>query len=301
MKLYRIRICLDSALATPLKGDTIWGHIVWGIANHEGEQAVSEFLQKSRTNSPPLVVSSAFPEGFLCKHMQKPTERKETLSAAEYTRIKQYKKQKYEQAARYFCEQLQTMAPHTDNYTAEAFEKTSVIHNSINRFSNTVRKDGGLYASLEYWPKQKYFDVYAAADSAYTPERIIEVFSWAFENGYGADTSTGKGSISVMSTTAQEVTAKQTGKTYMALGPFILPQTQSVANLRADIFVRTGKIGGFFSSVLSPYKKTVVLYDEGAVFECAEPLAYIGSLVCDVHSDSRICQSGFAPVVPIGE
>ena len=37
MQLYKVAIQLESSLVTPLKGDTIWGHVVWGIANHEGD------------------------------------------------------------------------------------------------------------------------------------------------------------------------------------------------------------------------------------------------------------------------
>jgi CRISPR-associated protein Csm4 len=61
MTLYRITIELCSALVTPLKGDTIWGHIVWGIANHEGDEAVAEFLEQEKKASPALAVSNAFP------------------------------------------------------------------------------------------------------------------------------------------------------------------------------------------------------------------------------------------------
>lgn len=54
MQLYRASIKLQSALITQLKGDTIWGHIVWGIANHEGEDAVSNFLAEEKQSEPSL-------------------------------------------------------------------------------------------------------------------------------------------------------------------------------------------------------------------------------------------------------
>lgn len=49
MQLYKVSIKLKSAFVTPLKGDTIWGHIVWGIANHEDEQAVEKFLAEEKS------------------------------------------------------------------------------------------------------------------------------------------------------------------------------------------------------------------------------------------------------------
>lgn len=60
MQLYKVSIKLKSALVTSLKGDTIWGHIVWGIANHEDEQAVEKFLAEEKSATPSLIVSSAF-------------------------------------------------------------------------------------------------------------------------------------------------------------------------------------------------------------------------------------------------
>jgi CRISPR-associated protein Csm4 len=85
----------------------------------------------------------------------------------------------------------------------------------------------------------------------------------------------------------------------MALGPFAEFRGSGISNIRADIFVRTGKIGGAFAGSLSPYKKPVVLYDEGAVFTSEKPLAYAGTLLTEMHEDKRICQSGFAPVIPV--
>lgn len=295
MKVYKIPIRLESALITPLKGDTIWGHIVWGIVNHEGEAAVHSFLEESK-KEPPLVVSSAFPRGFLCKHIREPPERKEDFSADTYAEIKRYKRQKYEEAAQYIT--AKPVSDSSDFSRQDVFKEVTVMHNTINRFSSTVLEDGGLYSCREKWPKQKDFDLYAV--SSYPAERIRELFVWAFENGFGADASSGKGNISVFDA-IEEVEWRIPGKKYMALGPFVLPRSKTAVNLRADIFVRTGKVGGAFVSELSPYKKTAVLYDEGAVFECSESILYIGELLCDVHSDKRICQSGFAPVVPIGE
>ena len=54
MQLYKATIQLESSLVTPLKGDTIWGHVVWGIANHEGDEAVSNFLNEEKSENFPI-------------------------------------------------------------------------------------------------------------------------------------------------------------------------------------------------------------------------------------------------------
>lgn len=292
MALFRIQIELKSPLATPLKGDTIWGHAAWGIANHEGEQAVADFIKDCKENAA-FIPSSAFPAGFVCKQIPEVTERVENLSPEDYARIKRGKKIKYEGTARYFDGACETHARDGKN----PFEKAVVTHNTISRLSNSVL-DGGLYSAEEMWARKEnsLFDIYIL--SSYTAARVKNLCEWAFENGFGADSSVGKGRIEIHGNPT-EVRAKLTGKKYMALSPFVVSDMNLIQNLRADVFVRSGKIGGSFVSSHAPYKKTVVLYEEGAVFESEKHLEYIGEILGDVHSDQRIAQCAAAPVIPI--
>ncbi len=323
MQLFKATLKLHSSLITQLKGDTIWGHIVWGIANHEGDGAVEKFLEEEKSGQPSLVVSSAFPKGTICKPYPPHIARKENLSADDYAKIKKSKKQKFVYATDYFAQTEKKipassagmtqktsaeMATSSGNNvivgldpTISSFEKVSAMHNSINRFSGTV-EGSSLFAASELWAENPDFDLYVL--SSYPQERVKELLTWAFENGFGADSSTGKGKIEVGNVVKVE-TKHFTGK-YVALAPFVLNDGKTEiknpvkeGTLNADIFVRTGKIGGAFSSFMSPFKKTVLMFDEGAVFESGEDLQFIGKLLTDVHSDKRICQSGFAPVLPV--
>lgn len=290
LQLYRASLRLQSSLVTALKGDTIWGHIVWGIANHEGDDKVAEFLEKEKSIEPDLIVSSAFPKGTICKPFPKHEPRKLKMSAKDYSQIKKNKKEKFVSAKEY----LTDAEERDEKFGAET---TQTMHNSINRFSGTV-EEGNLFATEEVWFSHQEFDLYVL--SSYPQERIKELLFWAFENGYGADSSTGKGRISVGEVVP--VKAKNTTKKYVALAPFVADFSAIKENsLRANTFIRTGKIGGAFSSFMSPFKKPVILFDEGAVFESDKELQFIGKLIPNVHSDPKICQSGFAPVLPLGE
>lgn len=290
MNLFKISLKIESPLVTSLKSDTIWGHFVWGIANHEGDKAVEEFLDECKSKTPPLIVSSAFPQGTICRPIPAVTEHKK-LSIEDYSQIKKNKKIKFVSASDYF-ENI------NGNIIANSvYVEASSTHNSINRYTNTV-EEGGLYSVKETWVTSycSVFDLYIL--TKYDAARVNQLAQWAFENGYGADASTGKGVIRVCSDAEIVKPSKQTNK-YVALGTFV--SDGEIENLKADIFVRTGKIGGSFVSSLSPYKKTVVLFDEGAVFESKKSVQFVGKLITDVHSDKRICQSGFAPVIPIPE
>lgn len=292
MELYRVKILLSSPLVTPLKGDKIWGHVAWGIANHEGDESVQKFLDACKDTEPAFIVSSAFPTGFVCKPIPLPHARDMQLTPESYAAIKKRKKDRYVRVSDY----LDT-GDSAQGDGGNPFSSVIMTHNSINRFSNTVT-EGGLYAVTEQWTAQQKFDIYIA--SSFDAERVRQLCEWAFENGFGADSSTGKGRISVLGP-AEKVTATNQTDTYMALAPFILPEDSAISELRADTFIRSGKIGGSFVSSLQPWKKTIVMFDEGAVFKSKSPITFIGRLLTDVHSDSRICQSGFAPVIPISE
>ncbi len=304
MNTYKISIEVLSPLETPLKGDTIWGHIAWGIANHQGDEAVAEFIEDCKNPDKAFVVSSAFPKGTICKNIEPPPERKDDFDAEDYAKIKQCKKQKFQSAA-YFVNEVPTSKSdkESEEKLKNPFAQNISTHNSINRWTNTVQ-EGALYATSEMWSRQKDFDIYLV--SSYSEKRIEELFEWAFENGYGADSSVGKGKISVAKNSLHKVTFKKNGsgiKKYVALSPFVLTTVDSdelkAMDLRADIFVRSGKIGGAFVSSHIPWKKTVVMYDEGATFISDKEISFIGNLITDVHQDPKICQAGFAPVIPI--
>jgi CRISPR-associated protein Csm4 len=287
MVLYRIRVRLCSPLVTPLKGDTIWGHIVWGIANHGGD--AEAFLEAEKSDDPPLVVSSAFPAGMICRPLPEPEERTEIMTEDRYARIKQNRKIKYVPASEFLD------VPAGDKQDGEGLETAELMHNTIDRDSNTVQT-GGVYVVTEQWPRITDWDLYVL--SSFAPAKIVELFAWAFENGYGAYASTGKGKILVQGEPVP-VKPKKKGTRRMALGPFVQNPARPVSDIRSDIFIRTGRIGGVFVSALTYYKKTVLLYDEGAVFSSKD--SYVGRLLTNIHRDPRICQAAFAPAIPVGE
>ena len=290
MQLYKASLKLKSSLVTPLKGDTIWGHIVWGIANHEGDDSVKKFLEAEKKSEPELIVSSAFPKGTICKPFPKHEMRKPQMSTKDYAQIKKKKKEKFVSAEKY----LMNVEEETTHFRTETVQ---TMHNSLNRFSGTV-EEGNLFTIEEFWSELQDYDLYVLSN--YSFERIKQLLDWAFENGFGADSSTGKGQIEIGEIVP--VNTKRTSQKYVALAPFVTDFSGiKEDSLRANTFIRSGKIGGAYSSFMSPYKKTVILFDEGAVFESEKPIQFIGNLIEKVHADDKICQSGFAPIIPLGD
>jgi len=295
MKLFKANIELLSAISTPLKGDTLWGHVVWGIANHEGNDAVASFLEDCKEGKPPMVISSAFPKGMLPKPIVDEHIAYAQLNKSQYAAIKETKKRKYIQS--FLGNGIANGVGHGH------FIKQVQMHNTISRMDLTV-SDGGLYATETLWPKasafpgsKSIFDVYIATDLS--PDRMLEYLSWAFENGYGADASTGKGVITVHPDIEEVIPPPLAGKRCMALGPFVVDASRLLQDLLADVFIRRGKIGGAFASSVNPYKKPVILFNEGATFIHTSDSLIVGKVLDRMHADERICQSGFCPVIPL--
>lgn len=287
MNLYRIKIKLLSPLVTPLKGDTIWGHIVWGLANHEGENKVAEFLN-SNMKKPSLIVSSAFPTGCVCKPLPEPNQRIESLTKTSYPQIKKAKKLRYEKADSFLTVKSEIVPQ-------RLYKEESVTRNSINRITGMVQ-DNNLYSVKTFFPEVTDLDIYVYSD--FDARRVRDLFRWGFENGFGADASIGMGNIAV-NEEIEQVQIKKESSTYMALAPFVISEKDKIQDLRAEIFVRSGKIGGNFSTSLTPWKKNLVLYEEGAVFTCFDKIEYVGEIISNIHCDTRIKQCGLAPVIPI--
>ena len=64
MKSYKLTLTLQSAFATSLKGDTLFGQLCWAIRNRLGESALADCLGDYNNNQPFAVVSDAFPKGY---------------------------------------------------------------------------------------------------------------------------------------------------------------------------------------------------------------------------------------------
>lgn len=294
MTLYKLVLKILSPLASELKGDTIWGHFVWGIAHHEGDEKVAQFLNECKTNEAPLICSSAFPHDTICKPIFSATEKTdEILSIEKYAEQKKIKKQKYISLS---C--LASNEQTTNDAIDNPFTESQSFHTSVNRFSETAQ-EGTLFSTIEWWTKRgALFDLYIL--SAFDEERINELASWAFETGFGADASIGKGEIEIFEE-AQKVSIEKKSRYYCALAPFVLDENEreKIKNVYADIFVRHGKLGGDFSVNENPYKKTVALFNEGAVLESDEEFSFVGKILSNVHTNEKICQSACAPVIPI--
>ncbi len=298
MKWYKITLRLKSALVTPLMGDTLFGHICWGIRFHQGEKALTDFLVDCQSK-PRLIISNGFPAGFLPRPLLRPAKYKADLSILEYETFKKYKKVHYLpvdwflEGGLVFSEERLLQKFMTGGIKELSITNTELMHNSINRLSGTVLEDQSPFAVNEFWyESDQLFDVYALTDLMSKEVQIL--FEHGLENGYGADASTGKGWLQVDSV-VEETRLPGHGNRAMALGAFV-PDNNKPVDLRSNIFTKFGKLGGSYVYENNPFKKPLLMYAEGATME-AGTRDYCGSLVSGIHKLPQIVQHAYAPLV----
>ncbi len=302
MKWYKITLRLRSALVTPLMGDTLFGHICWGIRYHKGEKYLIDFLTGFASH-PNIIISNGFPSGFLPRPLLLPAKFKPDLSIKEYETLKIYKKVRYLPVEWFFepdfifseVSLLQMLIKGDLKQLSPL--RVERMHNSINRLSGTVLSDQSPFPVNEIWyDKNQLMDVYALAEMDANELKIL--FEQGLENGYGADASTGKGWIEVK---AVELESRfpGNGNRAMALGAFV-PDGQNPSELRSEVFTKFGKLGGIYAHENNPFKKPLIMYAEGATMK-PDNKNYCGTLVKGIHSLPHIVHHAFAPLIFFNE
>lgn len=303
MNTYKARIKIHGRLLTPLRADTIFGHVAWGIARHEGDEALESFLTTFEI-SPPLVLSSAYPAGCipvpqLFNDLAQPSD------PNDYSQLKKFKRLRYMPASSFNNGNPLTRKVIVEAASSLLHGETSVqvLHNTVDRLRGGTLDEVGLFQTRETWlyridPREgiknnAMHDIYVVSDM--NIERINTLMKWAFESGFGAKSSSGAGRVEVQGIEVYSMPTK--GNRAMALAPFVLEDPTEVEDLKADIFVRHGMLAQEFGASMNPFKKPILFFDEGSTFVPNHEKGFIGSMVKDIHRDRRIRQHGFAPIL----
>lgn len=303
MNWYVITLRALSPLATPLQGDTVWGHICWGILDHEGEQNLHQFLDAYKA-SVPLALSDGFPAGMLPMPALAPWTPEGATDVTTLHRLKKLKRQRYLAQERLLSGtplSVQSLLAETGAEQIKETDKHKLeerAHNTINRITGRTLEEGGFFSSTEIWPVPgARYEIYAVG--TISRERLQQLISWGLETGYGADTSTGKGALAVDNVSPW--TPPQQGNRCLALGQFVPMQAGDVPDLRADTLTKYPKLGRELALAGNPFKKPLVLYKAGATFRRSNDTQVAGCLLENVHSRPEIRHHALAPVISYQE
>jgi CRISPR-associated protein Csm4 len=317
MKNYTIKITPLSPFLTPVESDTLFGHICWAMEYLGGfgeSKDLPSFLSQF-DREPPLIMSGAFPAGFLPFPFLPPFTHEEksdleekfkdkgkgdsfdfiqwlkTLSRQNYIAVETFKRyrhgfSKYDLYAAVlegelsefrFSKPDRSLSPGDESQTVE------VYHNAINRISGTVQEGMLFSTDVTFYKKDAALDVYLKT-GYFTAEELKEIFGFIGMNGFGADKSTGSGRFEFELKESHSFDDIEDFNSFLLLSnthPGVLQEHSSYYTTQTKF----GKLGGVYSTTsrYSPFKNPVILLNPGSVILSRDSSEYFGENFSAMH------------------
>ncbi len=313
MALYRYHITPLSAFATPLRSDTLYGHLLWAAAQRYGEERVTALIAAFFEETPPFRLSSALPSRTLPLPPLPgiPRQRFKEQFTRQKSLVEMLKKYKtFRKLGFWSIEQWQRLhgalsqealfiewlAANDEGITPPPpHEKTlqSQPHVSIDRQSGSVLDSGGLFFSSATWYRPGVtLDLYVESEQI---ELFEELFNDVAATGFGADRSTGKGHFRFQRDEAFEPRPFATaGSHRLSLSVCASTETTAFAGYWSP-FVKHGRTWSGFGEK-NPFKKPFLAFGEGSCFSRMPEKGYV---LRNIHSDSKLVQIGWPLTIPV--
>jgi len=339
MKIYGITIQPTSSFGTPLKGDTIFGHFCWQAAEDPAlltgglDQWITRYV-----DAPFAVFSSAWPvlrQGNNTLYALArpvglvPKDKEQSSRRQRIERNKADKKRKWllvddsmqvnvkdeylktdEDLFGLFMESRTPVEAKPLRLLSRDQKKlcTSVnqAHNSINRL--TMSTGSGEFApfahdNFQYLPGLSLVIFAAVDEQALNADQLQIAFERIGSWGFGRDASTGLGRFTVESVKEHAwPQAKASDTACFTLGPAV-PGKNTFERCYGEPFTRFGRHGAALACSDNPFKKPVIMADEGAVLYPVDRKVfaspYVGTAVTDVSvADKRTVVQGYTLYLP---
>lgn len=304
MDALRLTLTPQTAFGTPLVGDTLFGHLCWGIAEAYGADRLRELLHGYCDANPFLIASDAFPAG----HLPLPT-----LPSAYWKKTpgeedrKALKKRQWLplDALEKPVRDWQQHAKSNNDIAADLLTSHTQAHNSINRATHTTGSDQfAPFASEQNWySTNSQWQLYLLHDPArITSDELALVLANLGHSGYGRDASTGLGKYQITKIENSGELFTRTGNAAMTLAP-CCPQGQGFDGTRSyyQTLTRFGRHGNIQATAGNPYKKPVLMAQTGAVFSGdRHGRPWIGQGIGGISaSQPEAVHQGYAPVIAL--
>lgn len=288
MMLYKTTIIPKSNFATPLKGDTLFGHICWAIRYTLGEFRLNELL-KSYQEKPFLIVSDGFVSGYLPKPTMPSIFLGENLEFKKENRKKIWLSLDDLQKGNFVNSK-------TNHETGCDAKKVVTIKNSINYLTFRTDNSGKFapYALME--SKIGKQDVYFLLNNKLLSlEELNNAVDFIAKSGYGKRASIGKGFFEY--SFFEEVNIKRSSNAFMTLSPAVINRNE-IKDCFYEPFTRFGKHGGLLASK-NPFKNPLLMADRGSVvvYEDICEKDYIGRAIFNHSKNSNTVHQGYAILI----
>jgi CRISPR-associated protein Csm4 len=303
MKTLKLTLRPLAHFGTPLAGDTLFGHLCWAVRERQGERHLTDLLDGYTAGHPFLVVSDAFPNGFL----PRPTAPEALLG------------QDVEPAARKVARErrwLPTAEAHlplgqwiTRAQRCDFADSDVLTQNTINRITGTT--GAGQFAPRQIertaYRNGTTLHVYAVFDeSGLDVEAVRRLFDDVGAVGYGRDASTGLGKFAVESI-SEHRWPSQSARHWLTLAP-CAPEIEALDTPRCYYhpLTRFGRHGNLGVRLGAPFKRPLLMMKTGALLTARQAVSWVAhgrglggraSPLSFVIPDT--VHQGYAPVVPL--
>ena len=316
MMTCKLTLSPGSPFGTPLKGDTLFGQLCWAVRHRFGEARLTELLRGYAVGNPFLVVSDAFPAGFLPRPAL-PLHRFAEVSGADRKQVKKRRWLPREHFSRPLPQWLTYAVAENDivkQFDADVQDLIaghSQPHNTINRLTGTTGTgEFAPYATSQYWfAPSLTLDVYIAYDDRrISPDEIRLLLIDVGASGYGRDASIGLGKFAVEAVGNESWPAQDGANAWMTLAPCA---TQGLdfdpEKSWYQPFTRFGRHGDVAVHSGRPFKNPVLLADSAALLtpRSWQPTSFTGQ---GLGGDGRLSKArdfeetvhqGYAPVLAV--
>ncbi|MEW6488321.1 MAG: hypothetical protein AB1578_10490 [Thermodesulfobacteriota bacterium] len=275
MNVWQIDFTLEGALGTPLRSNTLWGHLCWAVRHRDGEGALERWLTAQERE--PLLLSDAFPRGWLPRPLLAPSPLAElppapTERLVRASRLKKLKRRAWLTAGDFAALQ-QGMSEARLLERWEACSKPDLegtvtkrrARNSIDRRTGRTPDDGGLYFQDEVWypGAGPHLWGFACAENL-TASELEDLLNAVGRSGYGRDASTGRGRFRAAVREDSTGLFRHRGNRWMTLSRGTL--SPGMRRPRYRLETHYGRLGGERAAAGSPFKHPLLLVASGSTF-----------------------------------
>ncbi len=315
MQTYKLTLTLQSAFATPLKGDTLFGQLCWALRHRLGETALTKCLAGYTHNQPFAVVSDAFPESYfplpkLPSYFYELPEDQDRKAIKKRMWLPETALQEPIREWLKLAVTPKALVTETESkHVTQLSQKHPHAHNTINRQTNTTG-DGGFapYSVEQEWfvPSVRWA-IYVLLD---TDRLSVEDCQQCLDDigtfGFGKDASIGLGKFTIDSFQEYTLPAQASANACLTLAP-CAPQGLGFDSQHCyyQLFTRFGRHGDIaVHQEGKPFKNPLLLAQTGAVFKTLPPQSgFIGQGVGGQGELSKTLEAtmhqGYAPVLAI--
>jgi CRISPR-associated protein Csm4 len=281
MKTYRFTLKPLGPWSTPWDADTIFAALCWQVLRLAGAAELTKFLHAYRGGSPPFVLSSAYPEGWLpCP-----------LSA----RVKELNDSNVKRKRPAFVSEGQfrtlitgqgEIIPSTTPLP-DPIRSRARLHAAIDRVSGTTGGAGNLFEVDEWYLDEsvsKNLSLFVKTEDG--PFQVMGMLNTLSKEGLGKKRSTGRGAFELIGEPkpCEWMDTAQGANGFVSLSPFI-PASDDPTDGRWSLAVKYPKFSPE-APVLHPFKGRLVMFRPGSTFRTSGPiLPFYGRIIEDLRPE----------------